>query len=186
MLKTILIFTSTIAVVAFATLHLRNIEQQFSQRLIQSGEQAGTTHVFTQFSLHKTNESGAAKSLLTSPKTRYIVNQQETQLESPRMLLYRDQRSPVTLVAESAIIDHQTNTTTLNNNVQVSMDENSNKPVRMTTDLLLIDNNKRVASTPSAASIYHGNSRMNGVGLEFDLDKEKIKFLHKVHGIYEH
>ena len=101
------------------------------------------------------------------------------------MLVYRDQQSPVKLTAESAIIDHQANITTLQKNVEVSIDENKNSPLSMKTDLLLIDNTNRVATTQSAASIYYGSSRMNGIGLEFDLDNKKIKFLDKVHGIYE-
>ena len=185
MLKTALIIALAILLIIFASQHLRRVNTQFSKQLLQGSEQAETVHVFTQFSLTNTNESGAIKSLVTSPNTRYIVSLQETQLESPHMLVYRDQQSPVKLTAESAIIDHQANITTLQKNVEVSIDENKNSPLSMKTDLLLIDNTKRVATTQSAASIYYGSSRMNGIGLEFDLDNKKIKFLDKVHGIYE-
>ena len=186
MLKTVLIIALATSLTVLTAQHLRRVDTQFSQQLLQGSEQAETIHVFTKLSLTNTNESGTAKSLVNSPYTRYIVSQQETQLESPHMLVYRDQQSPVKLTAESAIIDHQANTTTLQKNVNVSIDEDKNKPLRMTTDLLLIDNIKRVATTQSAASIYYGSSRMNGTGLEFDLDQKKIKFLDKVHGIYEH
>ena len=101
------------------------------------------------------------------------------------MLVYRKQNTPVKISAESAIVNHQTNTTTLYSNVDVSMDGSSNKPLRMTTEILEIDNTAQVATTFAAARIYYGKSRMDGTGLKLDLKKKQVKFLDKVHGFYE-
>lgn len=183
MLKTILIFLLATVLVALVTHHLRKLETHFSQQLLQGTEQPETTHVFTQFSLTSTDSGGTVESVIQSPHTRHVVNQYQTQLESPTMLIYRENQTPVKLTADSAVVDHQTNITTLINNVNVSMEEN--KRLHMTTDILTVDNADRTAKTDAPASIFYGNSRMNGVGLEFEFDNKKVKFLNKVHGTYE-
>ena len=183
MIKTILIFALAVIFITLATFHLRQIEAHFSQQLLHGTEQPETTHVFTQFALTRTNANGVAESIVQSPNTRHIINQHQTQLESPTMLIYRDRQAPVKLSADSAVIDHQEDTTTLKANVDVSVIEN--KHLRMTTDILTIDNTNRVASTDALANIFYGNSHMNGSGLVFEFDTKKIKFLNKVQGTYE-
>ena len=186
MIKSILAITVIAALLALSSQYLRRVETDFLQQLLHGSEQAETIHTFSQFSLSSTDETGSIESLLKSPNTRYIVNEQKTHLTTPTMLVYRDKRAPVKLSAESAIIDHPTNTTTLHDNVEVSIDENSTKPLRLTTDLLVIDNSNQVANTTSPARIYYGSSRMDGTGLELDMEQKKVKFLDKVHGIYDH
>lgn len=186
MIKIILTLATIAVPLALSSQYLRRVETDFLQQLLHASEQAETTHIFSQFSLSSTDETGNIESLLKSPNTRYIVNEQKTHLTSPTMLVYRNKRAPVKLSAESAIIDHPTNTTTLHDNVEVSIDENSTKPLRLTTDLLVIDNTNQVANTTSSARIYYGSSRMDGTGLELDMEQKKVKFLDKVHGVYEH
>ena len=174
-----------VAAGVWTTNYLRAVEVEFMQQLLQETEQAETIHIFNQFTLSNTDETGAIESQVRSPNTRYVVSEQKTHLESPTMLVYRKQNTPVKISAESAIVDHQTNITTLRNNVDVSMDSDSNKPLRMTTKILEIDNSAQVATTSAAARIYYGNSRMDGTGLKLDLEKKQVKFLDKVHGFYE-
>lgn len=185
MIKIILTVTVASALIALVSQYLRQVENDFVQQLLHGSEQAETIHVFKQFTLANTDESGRIESQLQSPNTRYVVTEQKTHLASPTMLVYRRQQAPVKLSADSAIIDHQTNITTLHNNVDVSIDETNKTPLRMTTDLLEIDNTNQVATTSAPARIYYGKSRMDGTGLELDLQKKKVKFLDKVHGFYE-
>lgn len=185
MIKIIISVLVMIAAVALTTQHLRTVEVEFMQQLLQDTEQAETIHIFNQFTLSNTDETGAIESQLKSPATRYIASEQKTHLESPTMLVYRKQNSPVKISAESAIVDHQTNITTLHNNVDVSMDGDSKKPLRMTTEILEIDNTAQIATTSAAARIYYGKSRMDGTGLKLDLKRKQVKFLDKVHGLYE-
>ena len=185
MIKIIISVIVMIAVVAWTTQYLRSVEVEFMQQLLQETEHAETIHIFNQFILSNTDATGAIESQLKSPNTRYVVSEQKTYLDSPTMLVYRKQNTPVKISAESAIVDHQTNITTLHDNVDVSMDSNSNKPLRMTTELLEIDNIAQVATTSAAARIYYGRSRMDGTGLMLDLKQKQVKFLDKVHGFYE-
>ena len=185
MMKIIISVVVMFAIIAWTTQYLRAVEAEFMQQLLQETEHAETIHIFNQFTLSNTDETGAIESQLKSPSTRYVASEQKTHLESPTMLVYRKQNTPVKISAESAIVDHQTNITTLHNNVDVSMDGNSNTPLRMTTELLEIDNAAQVATTSAAARIYYGKSRMDGTGLKLDLRKKQVNFLDKVHGFYE-
>ena len=185
MIKTIVTVAFVAVLIALTTRYLRAVESEFVQQLLQGSEQAETVHVFSKFTLTNTNEHGEIESRLQSPNTRYIVTDQKTHLESPTMLVYRKQKAPVKISAESAIVDHRTNITTLHDNVDVSVDEGNNKPMRMTTEILNIDNADQVATTTAIAQIYYGSSRMEGKGLELDLNNKEVKFLDKVHGIYE-
>ncbi len=185
MIKIIFSVFIVIAAVAWMTQYLRNVEVEFMQQVLQGSEHAEAFHIFNQFTLSNTDETGAIESQLVSPSTRYIVSEQKTHLESPTMLVYRKQNTPVKISAESAIVDHKTNITTLHNNVDVSMDSDSNKPLRMTTEILKFDNTVQVATTSAPARIYYGKSRMDGTGLKLDLEKKQVNFLDKVHGFYE-
>ena len=185
MVKIIASVIVMVAVVAWTTQYLRAVEIDFMRQLLLDTEQAETIHIFLNFTLSNTDETGAIESQLKSPNTRYVVSEQKTRLESPTMVVYRKQNTPVKISADTAIVNHQTNITTLHSNVDVSMDSSSNKPLRMTTELLEIDNTAQIATTSVAARIYYGRSRMDGTGLKLDLKKKQINFLDNVHGFYE-
>ena len=185
MIRIAIVIISASALIAAATWYLRAVEAEFAQQLLHSSEQAETIHEFNQFTLITTDENGAIKSQLQAPYTRYSVTQQKTHLNSPAMVVYRKQKSPVKISSDTAIVDHRSNITTLNSNVDVAIKNNNGKPLRMITQLLQVDNSSQVATTTEAARIYYGKSRMDGTGLELDLQNEKVKLLDNVQGLYE-
>lgn len=185
MLKSSLLLTMVIGLSVLAANHLLSVEARFMRQLLAETEQAESTHVFTDFLLVNTDTSGLKESEIQSPLTRYVVHRNETTLDSPTMLLYRGERPPVSLTADTAIIDHEKNKTTLRHNVEISSTGHKNKRMRMTTDSLLIDNTNQTAQTESHANVYYGNSHMQGVGMEFELKTEQFKFLSEVRGTYE-
>ena len=185
MFKIIVGTLAAIALVTLATQYLRAVETEFSQQLLQGSEQPETIHIFNQLILTNTDEEGTVESQLQSPNTRYIVSEQKSRLERPTMLVYRQNKAPVKISAETATIDHQTNTTILQYHVDVSIQDQDNAPLRMTTELLHVDNKAQFATTPVAAQIIYGNSRMRGTGLELDLENKQVKFLNNVRGFYE-
>ena len=129
--------------IALCSVHLRQVETEFSAKLLHGTEQAETTHVFTNFILTTTDKNGLIESVIQSPNTRYVVNEKKTHLTTPNMLIYRENKSAINLQANSATVDHATNITRLDSNVEVTMEENN--PLRMTTQTLTIDNDQRFA-----------------------------------------
>jgi len=186
MIKTLLISLSFVAIIAAAGHYLQAIESEYSSQLQHSPEQQHYTHQFEDFSLTNTNNLGEAQSVIYSPATQFLVADQKTLMDSPKITMYRDQQAPIVMTANSAEVFHQQDVTILKNNVHVSMPDQNRKSIVMTTEELTLDNVSQSAKTDLPASIVHGKGTMHGVGLEFDPHTQQIKFLNKVRGTYEY
>lgn len=186
MIKTLLITLSFVAIIAAAGRHLLAIESVYSNQIQNTPEQQHYTHQFKDFSLTNTNNLGEAQSTIYSPTTQLLVAEQKTLMDSPKMTMYREQQPPIIITANSAEVLHQQNVTILSDNVHVSMPDQRNNSIVMTTEQLTLDNASHRAKTDLPASIVHGKGKMHGTGLEFNPHTQQIKFLSKVRGIYEY
>ncbi len=186
MIRTLLITLSCVAIMAVVGRYLLVIESDYSSQLQSTPEQQHYTHQFKNFSLITTNDLGDKQSVIYSPATQLLVAEQKTLMDSPKITLYRDQQAPIIMTANSAEVLHQENVTILSEDVRVSMPNQSNKNIIMTTQQLTLDNTSQSARTNLPASIVHGKGNMHGVGLEFNPHTQQIKFLNKVHGTYEY
>lgn len=174
-----------IAVLLFLTAnYLIDVEQEFTSQLSVEFESQEMRHVYTRFSLVNTTDSGKTKYLLKSPNTVVLLSENKTYLDFPDMLLYREDKQPIAITADNAVVDHLLDLTTLTDNVDVEIPTQDQNAV-LKTEKLFFNSNSQVAYTDEYARIVHGKSLMEGVGLEYRLGEEKIKFLDNVRGSYE-
>lgn len=186
MIKPILITLLVAATVTVTSRYLLSVESEYTSQLLNEPEQQHFAHEFKNFSLTNTNTDGHAQSYIYAPQTRFSMADQKTIMDSPEMIMNLHQESPITITANSAEILHEKHMTVLKNNVNVSISNQSNHDVRMTTEELTLDNVLQIAKTDLAASIYQGKGIMHGTGLEFNPNTKQIKFLNKVRGTYEY
>ncbi|MDW3096220.1 MAG: LPS export ABC transporter periplasmic protein LptC [Gammaproteobacteria bacterium] len=161
------------------------VETNYSSQLQNSPEQQHYTHKFKGFALTNTNDSGNAQSIIQAPSTQLLVGEQKTLMDSPTITMYRDQQAPIVITAVSAEILHQQNMTILIDDVKVSMPDQRNNNIVLTTEQLSLDNVTQSAKTTLPATIIHGKGNMHGTGFEFNPHTQTMKFLKDVRGIYE-
>jgi len=186
MIKSILITLLFAAVIAATSRYLLTIEANYTKQLVNEPTQQHYSHQFKNFSLTNTNAEGVAQSVIHSPQTRLFVEQHKTLMDSPKMVMYRQQEPPITITADNAEVLHLQNVTVLQDNVNVSMPNQHKQIIHMETEQLTLDNISQNAKTHLAATITHNNGIMRGTGLEFNPNTKQIKFLTNVRGTYEY
>ena len=185
MIKSTLILVIISLTILVTGRYLLSVEKQYTSQLLSSSEQLHYSHQFKGFSLTKTNASGAPESIIHSPSTHMVTEQQKTLMDDPEMIMYRDQEPPIVITAKHAEVQHANNLTSLHKNVKVIMPGNNNKNIVMTTEQLTLDNHTQTAKTELPATIIHGRGNMSGTGVEFNPHSKQIKFLNNVSGVYE-
>ncbi len=185
-MKSIILLITVFVVIGFTYRYLLNIETDYMSQLQSNGEKQYFSHIYKNFSLTNTDVQGKVKSEIFSPQTNYAVADKKTIMHTPKMIMHRGKDKPISITADSADVFHETNTTVLQKNVVVTMPDQRNKNIELTTEELTIDNKLQTASTDKRATIEHGKGKMHGTGLEFNPNTQRIKFLNKVSGSYEY
>ena len=184
MIKFIIFSMSIITIVFLSTTYLHGVDQHFSAQLVTETEQREMRHVFVDFKLVSTDKEGKTQHALRSPHTVFVADDNETHLDFPQMVLYREASQPIEINSNTATIDHTNNITTLFNNVEVTIPNDHRQTIQLNTEKLLFDNHKQRASTDQPVVVQHGKSSMQGVGMIYDFTSENITFLNQVRGIY--
>lgn len=185
MIKLLLVIGVSAAMFYVSAKYLLTVDREFSAQLSDKYESQEMRHVYTKFVLANTTPAGTTKYLLHSPKTVVLLSEKKTHLDLPNMVFYRDEQKPVAITADEAVIDHALNVTTLSKNVEVKMPTQGKESAVLKTEKLFFDSVSEFAYTDQYAKIVQGKSLMEGVGLEYSLEKQNIKFLDKVRGTYE-
>lgn len=184
MIKFLFVVSISFALLYVTSVYLLNVDREFTSQLSLEYESQEMRHVYTEFALVNTTPEGDTKYILNSPNTVVLLSEEKTHLDFPNMLLYRDNKKPIAITADMGVIDHALSLTTLTYNVDVAIPTQDENAV-LKTEKLFFNSISQVAYTDEYAKIVQGKSLMEGVGLEYRLDEEKIKFLNKVRGIYE-
>ena len=184
-MKLIILFTAAIGLIWLTVEYLHEVELDFAAQLSVAHEQREMKHEFAEFALQTTDENGELEFQIHSPSTVFYADEFKTDLDFPHMVLYRAGGQPINITAEFATIDHASDLTTLLRNVDVEIPNRGDQPLLLETEKLLFDNVQQVATTDEHATILHGKSSMQGVGLEYGFNSKEIKFLNQVRGVYE-
>ncbi len=186
MIKIILILAGISLTIVALYYHLKTVESEYTQQLINSPEQQHYSHQFKNFSLTNTNAKGETQSIIHSPSTRMQTAQQITFMDDPELIMQRELESPIVITAKQAQVFHTRNETLLNDNVEVVMSNSNNSNAVLKTEQLAINNQTQHAYTELPAMVIHNKGTMHGTGVEFDPHTKQINFLSEVRGIYEH
>jgi len=178
----LLLFSLTITIIGR---YLLSVEKEYTKQLLSNPQQLYYSHQFKNFSLTNTNTHGEAQSIIYSPSTRMLTEEQKSLMDDPKIIMYREQEPPIEITSNHAQIFHNEHLTSLQDNVRVTMPGENKNNIIMTTEQLTLDNRTQTAKTDLPATILHGKGNMQGTGLEFNPHTKQIKFLNKVRGIYE-
>lgn len=181
-IKHALIFTITITLIYSAFHHLLGVESDYQNQL--SDSQQHFFHEFEELTRTNTDANGQITSIIHSDLSYYNAAKQTTLMSSPHITKTRKSKSPVTITALTAEINHKNGVTTLKDSVNVMINDGQN--IHINTEELTLDNAKQLAKTDLPATISHSQGIMHGIGLEFKFDTNKIKFLQNVRGTYGH
>jgi len=101
--------------------------------------------------------------------------------------LYEDERISWTVRANEALIFQDSQKVYLSGNV--AMDQFPNKkekkrPIKLRTEQLFIDMKKKIATTKSKIKFTQGTNRIQGIGMNADMQKNKIEFMSQVRSRY--
>jgi len=137
---------------------------------------------FTATSLDK---AGRPESRLTARRMTHYPDDETTELEEPRLVQYREQGPPVRISAERGTVTKNGEEVRLYGNVLLVRDGAKGRPpLNMETTYLQVFPKQDIARTPEAVVITEGESRLTGVGLEYNTKTRQLELKAKVNGTF--
>jgi len=145
-----------------------------------AGAEQPDAHIDT-LTTRQFGESGALQYQLFSPNATHFPKSDTTHLENP-VFDYTDEESRWRSTAVKGIMFNTINNVLLTNHVVLLQ---LTKKARLTTDALLISIDNKAASTDMPVTIESNGGIMKGVGLQADFNKQTLKLVSHVEGVYE-
>lgn len=137
---------------------------------------------FTATSLDK---SGRPESRLTARRMTHYPDDETTELEEPRLVQYREQGPPVRISAERGTVTKDGEEVRLYGSVLVVRDGTKGRPpLNMETTYLQVFPKQDIARTPEAVVITEGESRLTGVGMDYNTKTRELELKAKVNGTF--
>jgi lipopolysaccharide export system protein LptC len=131
------------------------------------------------------DKGGRAESRLTAERMLYYPDEETTEVLEPRLTQMPVKGPPVRVSAERGTVNKEGDEVRLYGNVVVVRDPvGDGLPLRMDTTYLQVFPKSEVARTPEPVLITQGNSKLTGVGMEYDNAKRVLELKARVSGIY--
>jgi len=132
------------------------------------------------------DQSGRAESRLTARRMLYYPEEEMTEVVDPRLTQFPEKGPPVRISAERGTVDREGSEVRLYGNVVVVRDPVGDRPpLRMDTSYLQVFPKTELARTPEPVLITEGNSKLSGVGMEYDNAKRVLELKARVSGTYD-
>ena len=137
------------------------------------------------FSAVKMNPDGTRRYALAAKRMVHFPDDNSTQLESPRLVYFDYERSPVTIRSETADAVQGGDDVYFRGNVQIIRSAYAgNAELGVFTSFLHVIPDKDLAKTDKPVRMVDGNSTASSVGLEFNNYSREIKLLSEVKASY--
>jgi lipopolysaccharide export system protein LptC len=137
---------------------------------------------FTATSLDK---AGRPEHHLTARRMVHYPDDETTDLEEPRLVQYRAEGPPVRISAERGTVSRDGEEVRLYGNVLVVRDATKSRPpLQLETTYLQVFPKQDLARTPEAVVITEGESRLTGVGLEYNTRTRQLELKARVNGTF--
>jgi lipopolysaccharide export system protein LptC len=131
------------------------------------------------------DKSGRPESRLTARRMTHYPDDETTELEEPRLVQFRDQGPPVRISAERGTVTRDGEEVRLYGNVLVVRDATKGRPaLPMETTYLQVFPKQDVVRTPEAVVITEGESRLTGVGLDYNTRTRQLELKARVNGTF--
>jgi lipopolysaccharide export system protein LptC len=142
--------------------------------------------VAQKFGITKIGASGRPEYILSAARMLHYPDDESTDIVAPRLVQRRDNAAPVTIHADRGTITKNGAEATFLGNVVVVRDPSPGKSeLRVQTEYLQIVPDLDLARTDKAVTITEGNSRLSGVGLEFNNRTRQFELRSQVRGTFD-
>jgi lipopolysaccharide export system protein LptC len=133
------------------------------------------------------DESGRLSRSLRADRLTHFMDDQSTEIEAPRLTLYREGEPPWQIESERGWISPDGSVALLQGATRITRDAAPGiRPVTVVTSNLLVRPKDEYAETSEAVQITSSNSRAQSLGMQAWLGKpSRIKLLSQVRGHYE-
>jgi lipopolysaccharide export system protein LptC len=130
--------------------------------------------------------NGQLSHVLIAPRIDHFQDQKRSLMQQPRIQLARPDGVPWEVSAELADAEHSSEKLTLRQQVSLSRSAVAGvAPLRMETDMLIVDMQARTADTSSTVHFSGANGKVSATGLRANLTTEQLELLSNVKGHYE-
>lgn len=139
------------------------------------------------FTATSRNLQGVITYKVVAKHLEHYPDDNSMKLQKPVFSFYEDNIKTWDAVADEAIIFQETQIIHLNGHViltQLAGNKTSFTPSKITSEQLTIEAKKKVAHTESKITLIQGNSHIQAVGMQADMNKNKIEFLSKTRSHY--
>jgi len=145
-----------------------------------SGKEQPDAHIET-LTMRQFGEDGRLQFELTSPRATHFRHDDSTHFETPEVH-YFDDTSRWRSTSRDGVMSNIHNTVLLEHDVVLQQLE---KSATLTTELLWIFIDKKVALTNQIVTMKTDGGTLQGTGLAADFNQQTLKLLSNVQGIYE-
>lgn len=131
------------------------------------------------------DEEGQPKHHLQAASLKHYAGDDTTELRQPRLSILGEESKAWFIQAEQGTAETRSKLLQLNNNVLLerpSGDKTDN--LRITTDSLLVDLDRKYAQSDAPVHIADTRSTMDAIGMRAYLDQERVELLANVRGHY--
>jgi lipopolysaccharide export system protein LptC len=141
--------------------------------------------IVERFTATSHDKGGRPESRLTARRMTHYPDDESTELEEPRLVQFRDQGPPVRLSAERGTVTRDGEEVRLYGNVLVVRDATKGRsPLQMETTYLQVFPKQDIARTPEAVVITEGESRLTGVGMDYNTRTRQLELKARVNGTF--
>ncbi len=129
------------------------------------------------------DENGQLAHQLISKRTTHFPAVEKTMLDKPKMLIYRQQKAPIEVIAQQGEIGPDNQQIELHRDVRVT--ELVKDGFRMETDYLRIEPDNDYAETDTPVTLLHKTGQMQSIGMQAYFAEDRLKLLNNVRGFHE-
>jgi lipopolysaccharide export system protein LptC len=132
------------------------------------------------------DKTGRPESRLTAQRMLYYPDEEITEVEEPRLTQFPEKGPPVHVAAERGTVNKAGDEVRLYGKVVVTREPAGERPeLRMDTTYLQVFPKTNVVRTPEPVLITEGDSKLSGVGMEYDNAKRQLELKARVSGSFE-
>lgn len=146
----------------------------------EAGKEQADAHIDT-LTTRQFGEDGTLQYQIFSPKAIHYPKSDTTHLDAP-VFDYVDEKSRWRSTAQEGVMYNATNSVLLSREVVL---QQVTKLARLTTDSILVAIDQKLAITNAPVTLESHGGTMKGIGLVADFNKQTLKLVSHVEGVYE-
>ncbi|HYD78233.1 MAG TPA: LPS export ABC transporter periplasmic protein LptC [Paucimonas sp.] len=135
------------------------------------------------FNLVRMAKNGHARYSISGAKLVHYPDTDTFEIQQPVLYSVGENRAPLTMRAEQAVIEHKANKVHMHRRVRIdrAATENSAR-FHLTSEYLLVLPDEDIMKTDKAVDITFGDSHLAGIGMIANNATREFKLLHQVRG----